>query len=341
MRTLLAQPSRAIFTKILRPRFIPNRPPSLTARRMTQTDTPTGITLPNSEQFYLSNARGEQYLIQISWPLHFKEHDPDSDRNKLPVIYIVDGNALFLTATEASWRRSAESHYAGGGIIVAIGYPLAGTGKLYHRLRRNSDLTIPTPGKPVEGYGGADVLLDFIADTVRPAVRRRFPNLTVSREALYGHSYGGLFALHALFTRPGMFDAYIASSPSIWWHEKCILDEARSFIEKIQDERVDGRGEETFPTLMMYLGGLEQDPPQWNDEPEDKWEARKRTAAILNMRNNVLELLGMMKGCTRLHAVSFGEYRGEDHGTVMACSMSRGLTTFFEEWPVPRSEVTE
>ncbi|KAL2796164.1 Alpha/Beta hydrolase protein [Aspergillus keveii] len=309
---------------------------------MTQTDKPTGITLPNSEQLYLSNSKGEEYLIQISWPLHFNQHDPDTDRNTLPIIYIVDGNAFFLTATEAAWRRSAEAHYAGGGIVVAIGYPLAGTGKVYHRVRRNLDLTIQNPdpaGKPVgEGYGGADVLLDFIDETVRPAVKARFPNLTVSREALYGHSYGGLLALHALFTRPGMFDAYIASSPSIWWAERCILHEARTFIEKIKEMQNEG---EKLPTLMMYLGGLEQDPPQWGDEPEEKWEARKRTAAILNMKNNVLSLMDVIRGCTRLHAVSFSEYGGEDHGTVMACSMSRGLTTFFEEWPVKRVEGIE
>ncbi|KAL4778302.1 Alpha/Beta hydrolase protein [Aspergillus varians] len=308
---------------------------------MTQTEEPTGITLPNSEQFYLKNARGDLYLIQVSWPLHWNKREPDTDRNHLPIIYIVDGNAFFLTATEALWRRSAESHYAGGGIVVAIGYPLAGTGKIYHRIRRNFDLTVPTPNAPVEGFGGADILLDFIRDSVRPAVKERFPTLSVSREALYGHSYGGLLALHALFTRPDMFDAYIASSPSIWWHERCILSEAREFIEKIQRETKEGEylsGEKKLPTLMMYLGGLEQDPPKWNDEPEEKWEGRKRMAAILNMRKNVLGLMDLIRGCTRLHTVSFDEYGTEDHGTVMACSMSRGLTTFFEEWPVPRGE---
>ncbi|KAI9369622.1 Alpha/Beta hydrolase protein [Aspergillus egyptiacus] len=302
---------------------------------MTQTDRPAGITLPNSEQFYLQNARGDEYLIQVSWPLHFKDRDPDTDRKNLPIIYIVDGNAFFLTATEALWRRSAESHYAGGGIVVAIGYPLAGTGKIYSRVRRNFDLTIPTPNKPVEGFGGADILLDFIESSVRPAVKSMFPNVNISREALYGHSYGGLFALHTLFTRPGMFDAYIASSPSIWWHEKSILEEAKGFVERVQSGAVQT---EKLPTLMMYVGGLEQDPPKWDDETDEKWEQRKRTAAIINMRNNVLGLMKMLGGCTRLHAMSFSEYAGEDHGTVMACTMSRGLTTFMEEWPVPRRE---
>ncbi|KAL3432946.1 Alpha/Beta hydrolase protein [Aspergillus tetrazonus] len=305
---------------------------------MTQTDKPAVVSLPSSEQFYLNNSRGERYLIQVSWPLHWKDHTPDTDRNNVPLIYIVDGNALFLTATEALWRRSADSHYCGGGIVVAIGYPLEGTGKVYHRVRRGFDLTVPTPDSPVEGHGGADILLDFIAETVRPAVRERFPDVSVSREALYGHSYGGLFALHALFTRPSMFDAYIASSPSIWWNGRCILEEAKAFTRKIKENGAYTNGEKKLPSLMMYLGGLEQDPRRWNDEPDESWEGRKRDAEAFNMRVNLLELMGLIRGCTRLHAVSFSEYAGEDHGTVMACSMSRGFSTFMEDWPVPREE---
>ncbi|KAL4804738.1 Alpha/Beta hydrolase protein [Aspergillus unguis] len=296
---------------------------------MTQTDNPAPVSLPNSEQFYLTNAAGEQYLIQVSWPLHWKGHEPDSERKNVPVIYIVDGNALFLTATEASWRRSADSHYQGGGIVVAIGYPLEGTSKVYHRIRRGFDMTVPTPEKPVEGGGGADLFLDFIADRVKPEIRRRFPSVNVDREALYGHSYGGLFALHALFTRPRVFDAYIASSPSIWWNERCVLEEARRFLEAIEEDKV-----KDVPALMLYVGGLEQDPRRWRDEPDESWNGRKRDAEIFNMRKNLLELMELTRGCRRLNCGGFVEYTGEDHGTVMACSMSRGLATFFEDWPL-------
>src|SRR5690606_6559257 len=39
-----------------------------------------------------------------------------------------------------------------------------------------------------------------------------------SRQTLYGHSYGGLFVLHALRTQPGAFQRYVAASPSLWWN---------------------------------------------------------------------------------------------------------------------------
>jgi predicted alpha/beta superfamily hydrolase len=234
---------------------------------------------------------------------------------------------LFLTATEVAWRRAASSHFAGGGIVVAIGYPL--TGKLYDARRRSLDLTPPTQS-PMPGYGGADIFLDFIDNTVRPAVKARFPQLSCSREALYGHSYGGLLALHALFTRPHSFDCYIASSPSIWWNSRCILHEAKSFLEK------ENASDERLPTLMVYFGALEQNPPQWSNEPLDHYEARKQIASDLRMADNALDLRELLRDCTRLHTVSLNAYEGEEHTSVMACSISRGLTLFFEDWPLPQ-----
>nr|6GUG_A Chain A, Siderophore esterase IroE-like, putative [Aspergillus fumigatus Af293]6GUG_B Chain B, Siderophore esterase IroE-like, putative [Aspergillus fumigatus Af293] len=289
-------------------------------------DRPTPVPLPNSEQFYLENDRGEPYLIQVSWPLHWE--DKQTGRGPLPIIYIVDGNALFLTATEAAWRRAAASHFAGGGIIVAIGYPLKG--KLYDARRRSFDLTPPTACAPV-GYGGADVFLDFIENSVRPAVQARFPQVSLAREALYGHAYGGLLALHALFTRPQSFDCYIASSPSIWWNSLCILHEAKAFVEtkKVSHDQ--------SPSLMVSWGSWEQHPPRWADELLDHYEARKRTAAELRMADNALDLCAMLHGCSRLHALIKTEYEGEDHTSVMSCSVSRGLTMFFEDWPFHQS----
>ncbi|KAF2220757.1 putative siderophore esterase [Elsinoe ampelina] len=281
------------------------------------------INLPNSEEFLLEGPDGD-YLIQMSWPLHWREKSPPGQRS-LPVIYIVDGNALFLTATECAWRRSASSHFSGGGIVVAVGYPLP-HGKLYDAKRRSNDLTPPTtPSLP--GYGGADDFLDFIEHTVRAAVRMRFPETAISREALYGHSYGGLFSLFALLSRPRSFDCFMASSPSIWWNHGCIFDEARRFLQSEQlvgDER---------PSLMMFWGSLEQDPPQWDGEPLDHWEARKQVAADLKMADNARHMCHMLRGGGKLRTLSHAEYDHEEHTSTMTCSISRSLTSFFEDWP--------
>lgn len=185
------------------------------------------------------------------------------------------------------------------------------------------------------GYGGADVFLNFINNTVRPAVKARFPQLSCPREALYGHSYGGLTALHALFTKPLSFDCYMASSPSIWWNSRCILDEARQFLE-METNGVKASNEQ-LPSLMVFFGSFEQYPPRWNDESLDHYEARKQVAADLRMGDNVLDLCEILRDSTRLHTVSLNPFEGEEHISAMACSMNRSLTMFFEDWPWSRS----
>ena len=246
---------------------------------------------------------------------------------RFDIRYIVDGNALFLTATEAAWRRAPASHFAGGGIIVAIGYPL--NRELYDMRRRTLDLSPPTE-TPISGHGGADLFLDFIQNSVRPAIKTRFPHVSASREALYGHSYGGLLALHALFTRPRSFDCYIASSPSIWWNSKFILREAKDFVKK----ELLG---ENLPSLLVFWGSVEQNPHQWDKEPHEKYEARKQMASDFRVSDNALELCEMLRGCKQLHTVLANEFDGEEHTSVMPCSTNRGLTMFFEDWPLRQS----
>jgi pimeloyl-ACP methyl ester carboxylesterase len=165
------------------------------------------------------------------------------------------------------------------------------------------------------------------------------PKISVSREALYGHSYGGLFALHALFTRPKAFDCYIASSPSIWWNSRCILHEAKEFLGKKKALLGDGPESvnEKTPSLLLSVGGIEQNPPQWDNEPLDHYEGRKQIAKDLRMADNLSELYDMVKGCKELHAVTTCEYDQEEHTSVMPCSLSRGLTQFFEDWPFHRT----
>ena len=57
----------------------------------------------------------------------------------------------------------------------------------------------------------ADQFLKFISDELIPAVERNF---AMHQRILYGHSFGGSFTLYAMLHMPGLFDQYIASSPT-------------------------------------------------------------------------------------------------------------------------------
>src|SRR5690606_11435920 len=104
--------------------------------------------------------------------------------------------------------------------------------------RRWFDLTspgkAPVPAQPgLRGpgerpTGGQDAFLALIADDLLPRLRRDHL-VDLSALTLFGHSLGGLFVLHTLFTRPGLFARYAAADPSTWWNAGEPLREAAAF----------------------------------------------------------------------------------------------------------------
>jgi len=135
-----------------------------------------------------------------------------------------------------------------------------------------------------------------------------------------------LFTLHTLFQNPGAFDYFIASSPSIWWNDRFLLQEEEEF-------RRHGQQLTSKPSLMMFVGGEEQDPPRKRGESDDEYEERRKRHLERTMVDDSLEMHERLQASGRLQRLSFHVYDGEDHGTVIACSLSRGLTTFFTDWP--------
>ncbi|WP_244642325.1 alpha/beta hydrolase [Phyllobacterium sp. 628] len=146
-----------------------------------------------------------------------------------PVLYMTDGNAVIATAVDA---MRAQANYPSGtnvgyGVIVTIGYPLDAA---YDPLRRSWDLG-PPPGQtyppfyensPEVKTGGAEEFLTFIEDQIKPMIEASVP-IDRNRQAIFGHSFGGLFVLYSLFTRPSAFTTWIAASASIYW-EDCAIN---------------------------------------------------------------------------------------------------------------------
>ncbi len=144
-----------------------------------------------------------------------------------PVIYMLDGNAAFEDLTAGDFQ--ALDARGDPAVVVGIGYD---TPLRFDVEARSFDYTPPNPNgaaaadvhHPERKTGGADIFLDFLDRELRPVVERAIP-INRKRQAIYGHSYGGVFVLHALFTRPDAFQTYIAASPSLWWGDGQILRE--------------------------------------------------------------------------------------------------------------------
>ncbi len=184
------------------------------------------VTLDQTLEWTMQNEQGAVYRILISKP---EGEVPYS--GGYPVIYVLDGNAYFASLHEA--KRAQEQFRQA--IIVGIAYP----GEAPHNfLRRSYDLSPPVAEEQNEPpQGGQDELLDFIEHSLMPAIAERFP-VDANHQSLYGHSFGGMFAIYALFTRPDLFNHIVAASPSLWWNNSYLLKHERDFRQQVEAEEV-------------------------------------------------------------------------------------------------------
>ncbi|KAI5210559.1 putative siderophore esterase IroE-like protein [Aureobasidium subglaciale] len=281
------------------------------------TGSGTPITLPSATQYDLTNpTTGLNYRIQISWPINWTR-TKQLRASKIPVLYILDGNALFLNASEILWRSASNSFYHGGGIVVGIGYQdvPTHTGSLFSG-QRNTDLTLTEHDVHV-GLGGADAFLEFIGREVRSLVKRQFEDVEIGEEAIFGHSFGGLCVLHALFGKKGgVFDAYFAASPSVWWDSK-IFDEAEEFCS--------GEEKELKCSLQISYGGFEAKPQRTPSESETEFAEREKRCAERKMGANAVAMEKRLRESGKLKDTSIIKFEQEDHGTVATSAVLRAL----------------
>jgi predicted alpha/beta superfamily hydrolase len=190
-----------------------------------------GYTMPATAVWDITAEHGDVYRIFVSFP---KGEPPEGG---YPVLYVLDGNALFASFAET--RRMLEWTPGDKAIVVGVGYPT----DMAYDVRRINDFTgAPTMSGAYakfakERSGGWNRFLDFLTGQLRTEISKRYKT-NPDRQSLFGHSLGGLFALHTLYTRPGAFHAIIAASPSIFWHEQLTLKEERDFAARLQAGKV-------------------------------------------------------------------------------------------------------
>ncbi len=216
------------------------------------------VVIPGTEQQVIrSRINNREYRIFTAVPL---EEPPPSG---FPVIYLLDANALFGTMVEAVRIQSKRPEKTGviPAVIIGIGY----CGDDMFNPARHYDFTLPAPELPANPtgcqwpeQGGAEKFLDFIEEELKPIVEKRI-RIDSGRQTILGHSLGGLFVLHTLFTRPASFNTYIAGSPSIHWNKRIIVKEERNFILLSQKECFN-------INLMLTAAELEKKLPYFVNE---------------------------------------------------------------------------
>lgn len=268
------------------------------------------VVLPAARQLELSAAgSGYRYRIFVAVPA---SPPPPSGH---PVLYVLDGNAAFpvaaFLARSAEGRREVTGHVPP--IVVGIGYPGE---QDFDVAARRRDYTVDGPGEAkTVGEGGAARFLDFIEQQVKPLIAAQYP-VDRSRQALFGHSFGGLFVLNAMLTRPGSFSTFIASSPSIWWQDKVVLRNLPALLAG-----------DLRPRLQLSVGSREDDPPKGDYPP-----AMRAMIASRLMLPPARELAARFDGAPGWAGkVVYHELQGEDHGPAWLPALSRGMQFFLEQ----------
>ena len=159
-------------------------------------------------------------LLSISKPDGY-----DSGTDRYPVLYLLDAESSF-ESTAAIVHTLADDEFIPEMIVVGINSG--------DRALRTRDLTTPSQSEIDNrfspGNGGADTFLSFISEELVPYIDQNYR--TRSYRVLVGSSLGGLFAIHALLTKPKLFNGYIAIDPTVGWNNETEVANARRFFSE-------------------------------------------------------------------------------------------------------------
>lgn len=235
-----------------------------------------------------------------------------------------------MTATEAWRRRDPVELNQPDCIVVSIGYPLTNT---TYSDQRYIDFQPVTPGEDPPALPGvrpgSDDFIAFIEDSLRPFVHSEFPNVNFARDALMGHSFGGLFAVYTLLRRPDLFDTFLVASPALYWNDWYILDH----VDWLDGYVVPENG--TGPAVMMAYGSLEQYPAQRRTETYEEFVARvelfKSYGVTYTMGDDCNALFQHLRSNEKLRNVELKEYKGSDHATLGGVTIMDGID-YFVDW---------
>ncbi|MWN90054.1 alpha/beta hydrolase [Gilliamella sp. Pra-s65] len=172
-----------------------------------------------------------------------------------PIIYLLDGDSYFLTAHNILAIQTCERCIIQDGIIVAIDY-FGESRRALDDLPKPEEYTLEVlPNNEInfpKQYGGADAFFDFISQELKPSMEKRFV-INHHKQSIFGHSYGGLFALYCFLTKPPIFNTYIVSSPSLWFSGGYLFGTLEQFIKNTNNHVL-----KQPVNLLISVGGSEQ-----------------------------------------------------------------------------------
>lgn len=223
-----------------------------------------------------------------------------------PVLFVLDGEAFFpaLYNIMQSLMPNPVTRSNAPCLIVGIGYT---TGSVRDLTQRAADYTPPLGDNATaderQQFGQADRFAAFIDSELTAFLESKY-RLDKNETAVFGHSFGALFGLYSLLSHR-RFRRHWLVSPSIWWHNRRILD----FIPS--ENRLDGID------VCLNIGALERGSDCKRREERDMAGQAEQMAAELDRRGA---------------AVFFREYPNANHGNVPFHSLTDCVEYLRKAW---------
>ncbi|PWC15738.1 esterase [Brenneria roseae subsp. americana] len=244
-----------------------------------------------------------------------------------PVIYLLDGARYFPVAVSLMDALAHPRCGMGGGIIAAIDYD--GPTRRERDYRPAVECIVPE-ANPQGGYypsgmaGNAAGFRHFILSELKPFIAGKY-STDRRREALFGHSYGGLFTVDTLFAAPNAFQHFYAASPSVWWNGGYLIQQAERFLARSIPQTA---------SLALSVGEYEQSLEPWEWQlPDEQRLALRRHRHQRRMVDGIRELAWSLQNHSPNLQVTLDIYPEQSHQSVPLFALQHALRTHFRQDP--------
>ena len=234
----------------------------------------------------------ELRTVYVSLPASYHQ-----SQRRYPVLYLLDGEWHFpVVASQVRYLSecSASDNIAPELIVVGV-----------QNVDRDRDYT-PTHVPEYEGMefptsGSADKFHQFLNRELIPFIDGTYR--TVDHRVLGGWSFGGLFTIHSLLKNPGLFNAYLGISPSLWWeHERLLGEPPPGPLER--------------PTRLVMTIGTEE---------EGGWTHTAATKLAMQLEERPIDGLQL----------TFIEIEGAGHNQSLPLAYYRAIRALYSDWLAP------
>lgn len=262
------------------------------------------------ERFTLSSVDGSR-----TWRVHVGIPRTAAPAQGFPSFWMLDGNGALMEFDDALVAELAQQ--AQPQVLVFIGYDNELRIDSAARSRDYTPELTPDDQHDTTAHpltGGADAFLDVIERRIRPEIERR-ATLDPGQRTLWGHSLGGLFVLHTLYTRTGAFQTYASGSPSMWWRNGLAVREGERFITHNAGHPA---------RVLIHLGGAER----IGDRGQRDMSNPRVVAHLERVKgappDAAMQLAQRLQGVPGIDA-RYREFEGLGHGPMFRASLMSAL----------------